>query len=99
MLTNTGRALVTVALSTTVQFAKALFQCIDTTYNQLTRSKYSKTKAWSLITRLIVRIFQDIFAPWKGKQNFMKAAEPIQVAVTIYYSMLKSLEITCQCKE
>ena len=62
-LTNAGWALVAVALSTTVQFAKALVQHIDITHNQLTRSKCSITKAWSLITWLIIRIFQDIFDP------------------------------------
>ena len=29
----------------------------------------------------------------------MKVTEPIQVAITVYYSTLKSLEIMCQCKE
>ena len=44
-LTNARRALVTVALLTTVQFAKALVQHVDTIYNQLTYSKHSKIKA------------------------------------------------------
>ena len=92
-LSDTGRALVTIALSTTVQLVDLLIRYIDQTYNQLIRSKYSKQKAWALVSRLIVRMFQDIFNPRTRKQKIMKSAHPTQVAITIFYSSLKSLKI------
>ena len=44
-LSEEGRALVTIALSHSVQFIDSLIRFMDQTYNQLTRSKYSKQKA------------------------------------------------------
>ena len=98
-LSDEGRALVTIALSHSVQFIDSFIRFIDQTYNQLVRSKYSKQKAWALVSRLIVRIFQDVYDPRNGKQNIMKTADHSQVAVTVFHSSLKSLETMRQHKE
>jgi hypothetical protein len=54
---------------TSVSFLEGLITFVDDIYKELTRAKFSKIKAWALVTHLMRRIFMDVGAPRLSVQN------------------------------
>ena len=92
-LLHMGRSLALNALYFTTSFLDSLVRCIDNTYRELIRSKYTSKKAWHLVSSLVKRVFLDAYGPRNGILNVMEMKKPHQVATVIYCSCLKSLDV------
>ena len=86
------------SVTTSISFIESLLVFIDDIYRELTRAKFSKTKAWALVTRLIRRIFMDIAVPRNSVQNQFRTGQDEIICKQIFWAEIQSLEIMNQFK-
>jgi hypothetical protein len=86
------------SVTTSIAFLDGLINFVDDIYKELTHAKFSKTKAWALVTRLIRRIFMDVGAPRMSVQNQFRTGQPEVICKQIFWAELQSLEIMNQFK-
>ena len=89
-LSESGRSLVLNCLMCSVSFMDGLINYINTTYRELTMSRYSAKKAWHLVTSLTRRILEDVYEPRIGVLKALRTRKEIQVSILIYYACLRS---------
>jgi hypothetical protein len=66
---------------------------------ELTRAKFSASRGWSLITRLVSRILIEVAAPRNGvKQNFVTGRNDI-IAQQIFWAVIRSHDIMARYKD
>lgn len=92
-LSESSRGVAISVLNTTISFMDGLLHFIDTVYRESIVSRYSKKKAWHLVTSLTCRIFSDIFEPRAGTLGTVCTTFPEQVATSILFSVLKILDL------
>jgi hypothetical protein len=98
---NPGTQAYTVAfhsVSTSISFLEGLITFVDDIFKELHRAKFSKIKAWALVTRLMRRIFMDVGAPRISVQNQFKTGRDDVICKQIFWAELQALEIMNQFK-
>jgi hypothetical protein len=66
---------------------------MDEYYKQLTRGKFGSKKAWHVTTRLAKRLLVEVVAPRVGVVKALHAGDLTQIARTIFWASLRSLDI------
>ena len=67
-----------------------LINYVNTTYRELTMSRYSAKKAWHLVTSLTRRILEDVCEPRIGVLKALRSKQEIQVSTLIYHASLRN---------
>jgi len=80
------------ALTEAIAWADGLLKFIDDTYNEYSRSKYGSKKAWHLTTLLAKALIEKVAKPRNSVQNSFKISHPADVAKSITYASLRSLD-------
>jgi uncharacterized protein YoxC len=86
------------SVTASVSFLEGLICFIDDIYKELHRAKFSKTKAWALVTRLLRRIFMDIGAPRISVQNQFRTGQDDIICKQIFWAEIQTIEIMDQFK-
>ena len=86
------------SVTNSISFIESLMGFIDDIYRELTRAKFSKSKAWALVTRLIRRIFMDVAVPRISVQNQFRTGQDDVICKQIFWAEIQSLEIMNQFK-
>ena len=84
--------------TTAVGICEDLFQFVDDFVRKLTKSKFSHKKAFHVTSRLMRRLFVEIFAPQQGVLKSINVADPAQISSAILWSKLQSLGIASSLK-
>ena len=92
-LSETGRSLVLNCLISSVSFMDGLIHYVNTTYRELTRSRYSHKKAWHLVTSLTRRTLEDSCEPSICVLKTLRTKQEIQASTLIYYASLTSHDV------
>ena len=80
------------ALTEAIAWSDGLLKFIDDTYNEYSRSKYGSKKAWHLTTLLAKALIEKVAKPRNSVQNSFKISQPADVAKSITYASLRSLD-------
>jgi hypothetical protein len=81
-----------------ISFIEGLITFVDDIFKELHRAKFSKTKAWALVTRLMPRIFMDIGAPRVAVQNQFRTGQHDVICKHIFWAELQTLDLMQQFK-
>jgi hypothetical protein len=86
------------SVTASVSFLENFICFVNDIYKELTRAKFSKTKAWALVTRLMRRIFMDVGAPRVSVQNQFRTGQDDTICKHIFWAEIQSIEIMDQFK-
>jgi hypothetical protein len=86
------------SVTASISFLESLIIFVDDIYKELSRAKFSKVKAWALVTRLMRRIFMDIGLPRVSVQNQFRTGQDEVIAKHIFWAEVQCLEIMHQFK-
>lgn len=95
---SSAYTLASLSATASVSICGSIFQFLDDYVRQLTKSKFSFKKAFHVVTRLVRRIFIEIFSPRLGILKSFKAGDMSQISASILYSTLRSLNIAMTFK-
>jgi hypothetical protein len=85
--------LASLSVTRSVGWIRGLKDFIDEYYKELTRGKFGSKKAWHVTTRLAKRLLVEVAAPRVGVVRALHAGDLTQIARTIFWASLRSLDI------
>jgi hypothetical protein len=85
--------LASLSVTRSVGWLRGLKDFIDEYYKELTRGKFGTKKAWHVTTRLAKRLLVEVAAPRVGVVKSLHAGNLSQIARTIFWASLRSLDI------
>ena len=84
----------TAGLNDTVMFVTQLLVYVNSLYEKLhVDSVFSKTQAWALVTQILDRICEDLFAAKEGVQEAMAIDDPESVCSHVLWSCFRSHDV------
>jgi hypothetical protein len=86
-------AVACLALSDSVSIIEAIIKFIDDFVKHLTTAKFSVKKAFHVTSRLVKRIFTEMFEPRQGILKSFKTRNLEQTSAAIFWANLRSLDI------
>ena len=88
---SAGHTLSTLSMTESVGVLKGLITFFDDFMKQLTKAKFSKSKALHVTSRLICRIFEEIFVSRVGVMKYFRAGDMSQITASIVFTSMQSL--------
>ena len=89
----------TLSLSVSVAVCEEFLKFWEEFVRSLTKSKFSNVKAHHVTTRLVRRIFEEIFIPRQGVLKTFKAGNMRQICAAILWTTLQSLQSAQELKK
>jgi hypothetical protein len=81
------------SVTRSVGWIRGLKDFMDEYYKELTRGKFGTKKAWHVTTRLAKWLLVEVAAPQVGVVKTLHAGDLAQIAQTIFWASLRSLDI------
>jgi hypothetical protein len=85
--------LVSLTITRSVRWLKGRKDFIDGYYKELTKGKFGTKKACHATTRLAKRLLVEVAAPRVGVVKVLHTGDLTQIARTIFWASLRSLDI------
>ena len=88
-----GAVLATLAIKESISFLEAIFAFMDDFHKHLTTRKFSDKRAHHVTMMLVRRILERVYVPRQGVLATFKPSDPMQVAASMMWSQLSSLQV------
>jgi hypothetical protein len=85
--------LASLSVTRSVGWIRGLKDFMDEYYKELTRGKFGTKKAWHVTTRLAKQLHVEVAVPRVGVVKTLHASDLAQIAQTIFWASLRSLDI------
>ena len=96
---TSGSNLARLSLKESISFIEALFNFMDDFHKHLTTGKFNDKKAHHVSTRLLRCILEEVFVPRQGVLTAFKPGDPKQIASSMLWSQLGSLQAAIELKD
>ena len=81
-----------------VAWLESLMTFVDGFMKHLTKARFSHKKALHVTSRLVKRIFEEVFQPRQGVIKAFKTRDMLQVTSSVLWSNLQSLQVALKLK-
>lgn len=98
VLGSPAYTLATMSATESVAWVESLMTFVDNFMKNLTKARFSNKKALHVTSRLVKRIFEEVFRPRQGVIKAFKTRDQLQVTSSMLWSSLQSLQVALKLK-